>query len=135
MAKKKIKSFEHACEVLGQQIDIKKFNQLGLPVKDLQPLIDYYKITKITEATNKLNKWKAKWGNSSQWKYSPYFRVKADDAKPSGFGFSDPGYGCWHTSTTVGSRLCVGTSEEARYIGETFIALFESAWLIIEAKD
>ena len=135
MAKKKIKSFEHACEVLGQPIDIEKFNQLGLPVKDLQPLIDYYKITKIVEATNKLNNWKADWENSSQWKYSAYFRVKADDVKPSGFGFSYTFYGCWFTDTGVGSRLCVGTSEEARYIGETFITQFESAWLIIEAKE
>lgn len=134
MKKQQVKSFEHACEVLGQAIDTGTFNALGIPQGDIQPLIDYYKITKIVEATNKLNNWKADWSKKSQYKYSPYFWVKANADKPAGFGFSYTYCAYWNSNTFVGSRLCVGTADEARYIGETFIELFESAWLIIEDK-
>lgn len=130
MKKQQIKSFEHACEVLGIGADLSKFNVLDIPQKDIQPLADYYQITKIVEATNKLNEWEANWGDSRQYKYNPYFYIKADASKPSGFGFSDTAYDSWGADTSVGSRLLVGSSEEALYIGETFAALFESVYLI-----
>lgn len=132
--KKQIKSFDHACEVLGITVDLSKFDSLGLPASDVKPLVDYYQITKIVEAINKLNQWTADWGNSRQWKYSPYFYIRPDAAKPAGFGFSYAIYGLWDAVTGVGSRLTVGSEEEARYLGETFIELFESAWLIIPGK-
>lgn len=129
-----INSFAHACEVLGQTIDLEKLRSAGLPEADVQPMIDDYKIKKIVEASNKLNNWKADWSDTRQWKYSIYKGIEADSTKPSGFGFSRTCFDYWLTYADVGSRLVVGTSEEALHIGKQFEDLFESAWLIIEPK-
>ncbi len=135
MKKQQIESFEHACTVLGIGSDLSKFNVLDIPQKDIQPLMDYYQITKIVEATNRLNEWEANWADGHQAKYNPYFYIKPDPSKPSGFGFSFTGADDWSTDTAVGSRLLVGSGEEAIYIGEKFANLFESVYLLAKTIE
>lgn len=132
----KITSVDHALEVLGLTINFGLFpaayKALGIPVKDIEPMIAGYKIEKIIEANNKVNNnWAPDWSDSNQWKYCVYQYVSKDAAKPAGFGFSYTHYDNWLSYTYVGSRLLVGTRDEALYIGKDFKELFETAWLII----
>ena len=97
-----------------------------LPKGDRISLVNYYKITKIIEAENKLdNNWKPNWNNSSQPKYSIWHYIKADAKRPAGFGFSNTHYGYTGTGTAVGSRLCFKSDELAKYAGTQFEKLFQ----------
>lgn len=123
----KIKTYEDACRLL-------KRNPKSLPiVSDIAPkhkkyIVANYKLVIITEALNKeysqnngLKKtWQPDYTDSSQYKYYPWFEVKADKNTPSGFGFSAAGYGNWLTSTRVCSRLCFPTPELAIYSAQQF---------------
>jgi hypothetical protein len=64
--------------------------------------------------------WEANLGDSSQYKYLPYFIQH-----PSGVGLSFHAYGCWNTNSACGVRFCLPTRELAEYIGRTFIKLYE----------
>jgi hypothetical protein len=129
---KQITSFEHACQVLG-------LDPLALPEVSMLPenhqkaIVSHYKLITIVEANNKENgDWKADWNNSKQWKYYPWFWVKASDEKPAGSGLSFGDFGDGISRTPVGSRLCVGSSEQAEYVGKTFIDLYTDYFLIQE---
>lgn len=127
---KKIKSFNEACKVLeiGNVIP----DVSALPEKHQKAIIAHYKLIIITEALNFLNgKWAADWNNWEQYKYYPWFKVKASAKKPSGFGFSHSGYGYSITVTHVGSRLCFPTQELARYAGKNFEKLYVEYFLMV----
>jgi hypothetical protein len=68
--------------------------------------------------------------NSSQGKYYPYFEVKADKDRPSGFGFSRTHSAYWYSCTSVGSRLCFPSSELALHAAEFFKQLYIDFLLI-----
>jgi hypothetical protein len=131
----KIKSVDHALEVLDQKTDFAKLSDAmiaaGMPESHVNPLIAHYQITVVIEANNKLNNWEIDWNDDEQYKYCVYKGISADASKPSGFGFSGTYYGVWCTYSSVGSRLHVGSRDEALYIGKDFEDLFEIAWLII----
>lgn len=125
-----IKSFEHACEVLGRSTDLPQVSMLA--EKHQKAVIAHYKLVTIAEAVNFIENGNKEWipdYSDGTWKYYPWFDVNKDESKPSGFGlsFNVCDYSC--TDTVVGSRLCFLTSDLAQYIGETFIELYEELFL------
>jgi hypothetical protein len=125
---KKVKSFEHACELLkiNPTLPVVK----GLPKEHQEAIISHYQLVIITQAIN--NGWKPDWSNSNQYKYHPWMKVKASAECPAGSGLSFHGYGRWLTDTGVGSRLCFVSSEAAEYAGKKFADLYAKAWLYLQ---
>ncbi len=118
-----IESFEHACKLI--KVDPKKLPVVkGLPKEFQKHIVSLYKIMIIIKATNKIAKWKANWSDGNQCKYYPYFWISANK-KGSGFGFSDTITLYDISFTDVGSRLSVGTRDEAIYLGEKFAPLYK----------
>lgn len=123
----RVASVEDACAILEEDYAV------HFPPKLSQYLtsdeIAYRKLKLIVRALNKLAGFVADWSNSNQGKYYPWFYVVKQKKASSGFGLSffvfD--YGC--TYTAVGSRLCVGSAEHARYIGTHFIDLYDSFFI------
>lgn len=128
MKNTKIKSFEHACEVLGISTDLPIVD--GISEKHRQSTVSFYKLSIIVEATNKLNKnWKADYNNHSQLKYAPWF---TQSASGSGFGFSYADCSWAFTFADCGARLCTGTGADAEHIGETFTDLYNDIFIVQE---
>lgn len=125
---KKVTSYTYACEILGldpeAKPDVSKIRE-----KDQKAFLSLFEITIIVEAQNKLNDWSVDWMNRGQYKYYPWFYIDEDTNKVSGVGLSY--FDCANTRshTAVGSHLVVGTEEEAEYLGNLFIELYES-WLL-----
>lgn len=124
---KKVRDYNHACEVLGLDPEAKP-EVSKLREKDQKAFIALHELTIIVEAQNKLNEWELDWTNNHQGKYYPWFDVEVNE-KGSGVGLSYYGYLYSGSGTGVGSRLVVGTWQEAEYIGNQFLAQYED-WLI-----
>lgn len=123
----KIKTFEDACTALG--IDASKLPDVSmLPSEHQDAITAHYKLVIIAQALNE--GWKPNWNDSNEYKYYPWFNVKASKNNPSGSGFSYDDYGRWNTGTLVGSRLCFKSSELAEYAGKTFKKLYEQYFLL-----
>ena len=101
---KDITSFEAACktENLDAAMLIETWSNLGLTKDE----IAYKKLKVFAKAIN--GDWTPKMGNADEWKYYPWFRVNA-----AGSGFSYSNYVLVNSNTSVGSRLCFETSEQA----------------------
>lgn len=126
----KIDSFEQACELLGISTELPEVSKL--PQKHQDAIIANYKLIIIIEATNKINgNWQPNWNDWDQYKYYPWFEVDADEDRPSGFGFSCSLYGYSLTLTHVGSRLCVGSREQALYLATQFEHLYKQMLLLV----
>ena len=124
---KKIKTFEDACKI--RKIDPTALPEVSmLPVIHQKSIIAHYKLIIIAEAIN--NGWQPNWNNSNEWKYYPWFEVKADKEHPAGFGFSLTYYVLWLTYTNVGSRLCFKTRDTAIFAGKQFAALYKDLMLL-----
>ena len=125
---RKIKTYEDACKKLG--ISPKSLPGVSkLPVKDRKAIIAHYKLVKIAQALN--DGWQPNWNDSSEYKYYPWFRVAADDKRPSGFGFSATLCDGWYTGTIVGSRLCFKSSALALYAGKQFKKLYQEYFIFV----
>lgn len=125
-----IKSFEHACEVLGRSTHLPQVSMLA--EKHQKAIIAHYKLVTIAEAANFIENGNKEWVpdySDGTWKYYPWFDVNKDESKPSGVGLSYRYYVSSHSTTCVGSRLCFLTSDLAQYIGVTFIELYEELFL------
>jgi len=126
-----VKSFEHACQVLGRSTDVPVVNML--PEKHQKAIIAHYKLITICEAANFLHagkSWEPDWNNHAQWKYFSCFEVEASAEKPSGSRLWYQVYDSTLSYVYVGSRLSFQTSELAEYIGETFIDLYKDLLLL-----
>jgi hypothetical protein len=115
-----ILSFKAACKVTGDdpsKLPIVK----GIAKRHRKRIIADYKISIIAEAlrTNK----KVDYSDSSRWKYHAVFHVKADKARPSGFGLSYFDYDCWVANSSVGVRHCFPTRDQAIFFGKHFLKL------------
>lgn len=110
-----VKSYEDACEITGETpIDEKSLMNTGCGKSE----IAFIKLKTIFKAANVLNdNWKPNWNDLNQYKYYPWFVWRS-----SGFRFYATD--CTSTYTTVGSRLCCGTQEDAEYIGKQFEELY-----------
>ena len=113
---KTIKSFEDACKKEKMKSELPDLSVI--PEEFRKPTMAAYKLFVIFKAIN--NGWEPNWNDSDQYKYNPWFRIDADDARPSGFGFSGSHYDDWLTSAHVGSRLCCENREKALYIAQQF---------------
>lgn len=114
-----ILSFEDACAYTGDDPAL-------LPIVDHLPkhqkrLVADYQLSIIAEALNE-----KKLPDYTDWnevKYFPWFEVKADKKRPSGFGLSCDDFGFWYTNSYVGVRLCFKERDVAIFFGKHFIAL------------
>lgn len=102
----RVRSYEDACEVLEMVPEY-----FGNDSKDE---IAYKKLKVIVRALNE--GWTPDWSNSNQYKYYPWFCMGAK--------FRFDYYAVISGSSTMGSRLCVKSSELANYLGEQFTALY-----------
>lgn len=110
---KDITSFEKACE--HQNIDISLFNsKLNGLTKDE---IAFRKLKIIVKAIRSFTNWIPNWSNSSQRKWRIWFDLE------KGFSYFDTTYNS--TYTIVPSALYLGTEDEARHLGNTFLDLFK----------
>ena len=124
-----IKTFEDACKQL--ELDPEVIPDVSmLPEEFRKAIINGYKLFIIYKAIN--NGWTPDWTNWNQYKYYPWFEVKASKAVSSGFGFSDSDYGSTYSVTYVGSRLCTDTREKALYIASTFQEVYKEYLLILK---
>lgn len=58
--------------------------------------------------------------------YYPWHEIVADKNHPSGFGLAFGVYGCWHSDSAVGLRLCFKNSALAIDAGKKFITIYEN---------
>lgn len=123
----KIKTYEDACEALKLKTPLLP-DMSALPDKHRDAIIAHFKLVIIAEALNE--GWQPNWNDSNEYKYYPWFEIKASKSKPAGFGFSFTYYVRWYTFTTVGSRLCFKTREKALYAGKHFEDLYKEYFLI-----
>ena len=98
-------------------------------------MLNHFELLMITKAINKREDgtfWQPDWNNSSQWKYFPWFEIKADKGSPWGFGFSLTYYGYGYSVTAGGSRLCFSSSEDALYAAKQFEEHYEINLLMLK---
>lgn len=123
-----IKTFEDACQVEGLNPSTVIPDFSSYPEEDRPSMIAHAKLVIIVRAANRLANGGARWipdfGNAKQYKYFPWFYM---DGGSSGFRFV-VGDG-WVSVSGVGSRLCFISSEVCRYVGETFIDLYNEYFL------
>jgi hypothetical protein len=112
--RERVKTFEDACEVNGEDADslIDKWARSGDSVDE----IANKKLKRIAKALQQ--GWKADYSDGSQRKWYPWFVWER-----KGFRFSDSHCAYGRANTTVGPRLCFATEELARYFGEQFIEI------------
>jgi hypothetical protein len=115
-----IKTFEDACKVLNLDATTIIPDFSFFPESDRQAMIDHAKLVIIAKAIN--GDWVPDWNNWDQYKYYPWFKM----GSPSGGGFSYDDCDGWYTCSTVGSRLCFETREQAKYVGKQFEDLYKS---------
>lgn len=129
-----IKTWEDACKVHG--INPTQLPEVSMIPKKFQDwIINTYKMGIITEAINTDENgkvWIPNWNDSNEYKYFPWFEIKATKAKPSGVGFSRSNYGDWRTGTDVGSRLCFDSSSKVNHVQKYFEDIFIEMFLIKE---
>ncbi len=120
--------FAAACNILG--IDATALPVVDhLPKEDQTAIIAHYKLMKVIEAKNKINDgWKPDWSNYSQRKFYPWLLVQPKEDN-TGFGLSYYGHGFTHTTTYIGSRLCLGSSEDCKTVFEQNKDLYEEYFL------
>lgn len=116
----RIKTFNDACEALGLDPDKQLPEQVLGP--DGEALNAYAMMFIIARALNE--GWKPDWNNSGQYKYYPWFDMRA------GSGFSDSFCDGSITNTAVGSRLCFKSRELAEYAGTQFVELYKSMFTL-----
>lgn len=97
----RVKTFEDACEILGYSVP-----------KSMH-IVDKLKV--IIEALNE--GWTPDWSNSSQYKYTPYF-------KHDGTAFVFCVCNSWYSVSNVGSRLCFKDAKLCEYCAKQFIDLY-----------
>lgn len=115
-----IKSFEDACQKEGVTTDLPQLTDGCQEL--LKPIVSIYKLMVIFKAVN--HDWTPDWNNNNQPKWSPWFWVGSSGA---GFSFSNAHYGCGDSD--LGSRLCCETSDQLRYIMDTFEEEFKEFML------
>jgi hypothetical protein len=112
----RIKTYEDACEELGEQPINEKMLRLAGFTEDE---INYRKIKTITKALNE--GCPPDYTNDEQPKWFPWFKVSS-----SGFVFDHTYYRCSCACAGGGSRLCLKNSDLAEYAGKQFTELYRN---------
>lgn len=121
----RVKTFEDACKVLG--IDPVKSLPYENPTEDEDKATNAFK--KLILIAKALNEgWKPDWGDSSQWKYYPWWDMRPEYGSGLGLSFDDYGYAS--STSTVGSRLCFKSSALSDYFAKQFIELYSDMIVI-----
>ncbi len=107
----RIKSFDDVLRELGKPKSEFKKEIEGLS----ENTIAFEKAKLVCLAYNE--GWFPDWSNSSQYKYTPYFKWTSS---PSGGGFSFNDDDDWCTFSGVGSRLCFETREKCEAAAKLF---------------
>ena len=107
--------FEKACAQLGISTALPDVSML--PEDKGRYILNHYKLITLIEAKNKGKRADFTDGN---WKYYPWPGVCKDETHPSGFGFSHSLCDRTHSYTSVGSRLCLHSSDDALEALEEF---------------
>ena len=118
--------FESACKITGNdpgKLPIVK----EIPPKHRNRIVADYKLSIIAEALGGGN---PDYTDTNQYKYFPYFEVKADKKRKSGFGLSYCGYVSWYSISVVGVRLCFPNWDQAKFFGNHFIGLHKDHQLL-----
>lgn len=111
----RVKTFEDACQEAG--VDLAGFN---LSCAGLEKDEVAYRKLKIIR--NVLNEgWTPDWGNSSEYKYFPWFTM----SDKNGVAFSNSDCAHWYSYSDAGSRLCFKSSALAIYAGEQFLDIYK----------
>jgi len=114
---KSIKTFNDACNKLS--LCHENLPDVScIPTEFRKSIIAHYKLMIIFKAIN--NGWKPDWSDRNQYKYYPWFEISS-----SGFGFSNSVCLFAFTDAGCGSRLCVPSSDIAKYIGKQFEDLYK----------
>lgn len=110
------KTWEDVCEAN----DTDPINSLPFPspkTTHQEAVNGFFKMTLIADALNE--GWIPDWDNTSEYKYSPWF-------KHSGGGFSFYGCDFDYTLSSVGARLVFKSRELAEYAGKQFLDIYKS---------
>lgn len=110
---KDVQTFEDACETEGVDPNEPRF-RTGDP-----DVIAYQKLKVIIRAINPKD-WKIDWNNSSQKKWSPWFRLDNP-----GFRFYGSDFAWAYATATGGSRLCFESEELSTHAGNAFLDLYK----------
>jgi hypothetical protein len=119
----RVKTWGDVCQIAG--IDTMHSLPYPLPCNADQKAVNgFFMASVIAKVLNE--GWEPNWGNSSEYKYYPWFEFPKDSSKSTGFDLSY--HVCDHsgTHTTVGSRLVFKTAELAKYAGIQFISVYET---------
>ncbi len=120
----RIKTFQDAINELGEDDEDVKAFRLIENIEIPKHIISHLQSIIIVKALNE--GWIPDWSNRNQAKYFPWFDMEASSA--GGFVYGD--YGFWITNTFVGSRLCLKSSELAKYVGKQFKEIYELHYVI-----
>lgn len=121
-----VKTVDDAFKVMG-------YNRKSVPGVSKLPshlkkaIVAEYEMWVVVEAINKIMKWSPDY-TINQQKWYPWSYVKADKRRPAGFSFDNTYTYYDYSITTVGPRLSVGTSDEARYIATQFEKIRIERW-------
>ena len=127
MSEKRITKWEQAFEKEG--LDVNKMPDVSMIPKEYQKsVIAQYILIVVAKVLNE--GWIPDYRDKSQYKYYPYFLVKANKNNKSGSGLSYLAYDSWYTVTFVGVLLCYKNSETAKYAGTKFKKLYEDLYLM-----
>lgn len=99
----------------------------AIPEQYRKPVIAQYILNVVAQFLN--GDWKPDYTDYDQYKYFPYFSVKADSKRPSGFGLSYDDFVRWRTDTGCGVRLCYKDRETAKLAGTEYLSLYEDLYL------
>lgn len=117
--KERIKTLDDAILELGETdvevIELRKLQNAGITSHILKQQMAVVIIKSLNEG------WIADWRDSRQYKYFAWFHMGSS----SGSGFSYYDFADWHTSSHVGSRLALKSSELAKYVGTQFLEIFK----------
>lgn len=110
---KDITSFDKACERLG--LDVVQFNSTISGLDKSEVALRKLKI--IVKAIRSFTNWKPVWSKSNQYKYTVWFDLE------EGFSYYNTSYNI--TNTFVPSALYVESTEQAKFLGTTFLELYK----------
>ncbi len=139
-----IRSYEDACEALGESLDVEKLVAAGVPAH----IIAQMKLEHICKALwGGENKCQPTADGSKVWWYpvmalwtpneisnmsdderGALLSALASDGALAGFGFLGAGYRSSWTNAYGAFRLCLDTEEKAEYFGKQFVELWAEAY-------
>lgn len=112
-----IKTWEDICQALTRDPNALPDVSM-LPEKHQKFIIASIKLTFAAEVLNE--GWEPDYNDEFQKKWYNWFWIKADQERPSGFGFSSTNARWTRASTIVGARLSFKSEQLAVYCKEQF---------------